>query len=189
MLCFIHEQTLHHLFPAIDHSRLHAIRPLVSDTAKEFNLELKPPKNYVSLYIGMLATLAGISVSKNDWWPFWKWFAPWKFWMISKFNWRPPGGGHRRPPHSVSTSPIAARTRKHRHSRQTSRGSARSWPLFVLERPNDAGQVGGKVFATKEKPSGIVWNVQNLRKSSPDPPKSRPGAFKIEPGALQDATF
>ena len=49
--------------------------------------------------------------------------------------------------------------------------------------------VGGKVVATKENPSGIVSDVQNLEKSSPDPPKSRPGASKIEPRGLQDAIF
>ena len=58
--------------------------------------------------------------------------------------------------------------------------------IFVFEWPNDAGQVGGKVFATQEKPSGIVRDVQNLRKSTPDPPNSSPGASKIEPRALQD---
>ena len=58
-------------------------------------------------------------------------------------------GGHCRPP---TTSPIAAKTRKHRHWRQTSCGSARSRPLFACEWPNDAGQVGGKVFATRKWP-------------------------------------
>ena len=47
--------------------------------------------------------------------------------------------------------------------------------------------VGGKVFATQKRASGIVCYVQNLGKSSPDPPKSSPGASKIEPGTLQDA--
>ena len=61
-----------------------------------------------------------------------------------------PLGGTPPATHSVSTSPIAARTRKHRHSRQTYCGSARSRPLFARERPNDAGQVGGKVFATQK---------------------------------------
>ena len=31
--------------------------------------------------------------------------------------------------------------------------------------------------------------VENLEKSSPNPPKSIPGASKIEPGGLQDAIF
>ena len=100
-----------------------------------------------------------------------------------------PGGGTPPATHSVSTSPIVARTRKHRHSRQTSCGSARSRPLFGCEWPNDAGQVGGEVFATQKKLSGIVCDVQNLRKSGLDFPKSRPGASKIEPGGLQDVIF
>mmetsp|Transcript_4217 Transcript_4217/g.7985 ORF Transcript_4217/g.7985 Transcript_4217/m.7985 type:complete len:532 (+) Transcript_4217:57-1652(+) len=66
MLIFLHEQTLHHLCPAIDHSRLPCIRPIVQRTAKEFGLTLHPPRNYFSIYIGMLAALAGISVS-NVW--------------------------------------------------------------------------------------------------------------------------
>ena len=49
--------------------------------------------------------------------------------------------------------------------------------------------VGGKVCAIKEKASGIVSDVQILGKLSPDPPKTSPGASKIEPGALQDAIF
>ena len=49
--------------------------------------------------------------------------------------------------------------------------------------------VGGKMCATKQKASGIVSDVQILGKSSPDPPKTSPGASKIEPGGLQDAIF
>ena len=90
-----------------------------------------------------------------------------------------PGGGHRRPPHSVSTSPIAVRTRKHRHSRQTSRGSARSRPFFAFEWPNDAGQVGGKVFATQEK-------ALRHRSRRPKPSKIDPGPSKFEPGGFQN---
>ena len=86
-------------------------------------------------------------------------------------------------------SPIAAMTWTHTHSRQTSCGSARSRPLFSHERPNDAGQVGGKVFATQKKPSSIDCDVQNHGKSAPNPPKSSPGASQIGPGALQDAIF
>ena len=90
-----------------------------------------------------------------------------------------PGGGHRRPPHSVSTSPIAVRTRKHRHSRQTSRGSARSRPFFALDWPNDAGQVGGKVFATQERPSDSIC-------MSPKPWKIFPRPSKIDARGLQN---
>jgi len=64
MLIFLHEQTLHHLFPALDHSRLHSLRPMVQRTAEEFGLTLHPPRNYLCMYLGMLADLAGISVSK-----------------------------------------------------------------------------------------------------------------------------
>ena len=49
--------------------------------------------------------------------------------------------------------------------------------------------VGGKMCATKQKASGIVSDVQNLRKSSPDPPKTSPGGSKIRPEAFQDAIF
>ena len=49
--------------------------------------------------------------------------------------------------------------------------------------------VGGKMRATKQKASGIVSDVQILGKSSPDPPKTSPGASKIEPGGLRDAIF
>ena len=49
--------------------------------------------------------------------------------------------------------------------------------------------VGGKMCATKQKASGIVSDVQILGKSSPDPPKTSPGATKIKPGGLQDAVF
>ena len=49
--------------------------------------------------------------------------------------------------------------------------------------------VGGKMCATKQKASGIVSDDQNLRKSSPDPPKTSPGGSKIEPGGLQDVIF
>ena len=73
-----------------------------------------------------------------------------KPWFIIQL--KTPGGGHRRPPHSVSTSPIAVRTQKHRHSRQTSCGSARSRPLFAREWPNDAGQVGGKALPRRKSP-------------------------------------
>ena len=86
-------------------------------------------------------------------------------------------------------SPIAALTWKHRHSRQTSCDSARSWPLFSHECPNDAGQVGGKVFATRKHPQASFCDIQNLRKLSPDPPKWSPAASKIEPGALEYAIF
>jgi len=64
MFMFLHEQSLHHLFPALDHSRLPCIRPVVQRTAEEFGLTLHPPRNFIRLYLGMLATAAGISVSK-----------------------------------------------------------------------------------------------------------------------------
>jgi len=64
MLIFLHEQTLHHLFPCIDHSRLHCLRPMVQRTAEEFGLTLHKPRNYLCGYIGMVAALAGISVSE-----------------------------------------------------------------------------------------------------------------------------
>ena len=49
--------------------------------------------------------------------------------------------------------------------------------------------VGGKVCPTKDKLSGIVPEIQSFGKSSPDPPKTIPGASKIEPEGLQDAIF
>jgi len=64
MLIFLHEQTLHHLFPSIDHSRLHCLRPMVQRTAEEFGLTLHKPRNYLCGYIGMVAALAGISESE-----------------------------------------------------------------------------------------------------------------------------
>jgi len=66
MFIFLHEQTLHHLFPTICHSRLHLLRPIVSRTVEKFGLELKRPQNYMSLYVGMLATIAGTSTLKQS---------------------------------------------------------------------------------------------------------------------------
>ena len=104
----------------------------------------------------------------------------------------PQGGdtaGHPTPWHLAHRSQDMGDPRKHRHSRQTSCGSARSRPFFAYEWPNDMGQVGGKVFATQKGPQASLKDAQNLGKSDPDPPKLRPGASKIEPGALQDAIF
>ena len=97
-----------------------------------------------------------------------------------------PRGGTPPANHSVSTSPIAARTRKQRHSRQMSCGSARSRPLFAYEWPNDVGQVGGKVFATQKglqaslatskTSENRAWTLPNRAlgppKSSPEPSKT-----------------
>ena len=58
--------------------------------------------------------------------------------MANVVSLKAPRGGTPSATHSVATSPIAARTRKHRRSRQTSCGSARSRPFFARERPNDA---------------------------------------------------
>ena len=45
-------------------------------------------------------------------------------------------------------------------------------------------------LATSENPFGRItieaWDLQN---GNPEPPKSRPGASKIESGALEDAIF
>ena len=105
----------------------------------------------------------------------------------SNFKLKAPRGGTPPATHSVGTSPIAVRTRKHRHSRQTSCGSARSRPLFGRERPNDAGQDGGKVFATQKgsqasfATSKILENwTQTLQNRGPGPPKSN-----LEPSKTQ----
>lgn len=63
---FLHEQTLHHLFPTIDHSRLPRLRPLVSATARNFGLSLEKPRNFVSLYLGLLETIAGAPILKQS---------------------------------------------------------------------------------------------------------------------------
>lgn len=65
MLFFLHEQTLHHLFPMIDHSRLHSLRPLVAEVAERFSLELRPPQSYAKMWLGMMATVAGVSGVKE----------------------------------------------------------------------------------------------------------------------------
>ena len=76
--------------------------------------------------------------------------------------------------------------RKHRHSRQTSCGSARSRLFFAYEWPNDVGQVGGKVFATqkalqallatsktsKNRAQTLQNRARGLPKSSPEPSKT-----------------
>ena len=76
-----------------------------------------------------------------------------------------PGGGHRRPPHSVSTSPIAAKTPEHRcqvvllNVRSISKGRLEAWRLH-----------------------NRAWRLQNrgwrLQNRGLEAPKSRPGGSK-----------
>ena len=56
---WLHQQSLHHLFPGLDQSRLEAIRPVVRDTCAEFNVPFRPPLPYHQLYLGMLRVLSG----------------------------------------------------------------------------------------------------------------------------------
>ena len=64
---------------------------------------------------------------------------------------------------------------------------ARPQTIIDQDRLPVARQVLGKFSAS----SRHTWPTTSkiLKKLSPDPPKSRPGASKIEPGALQDAIF
>ena len=83
----------------------------------------------------------------------------------------PPGGDHRRP------TPLG-------RSRPMSPGLSR---LSI-----ETGVVClGKFSASSRQVIGIHGqkHVKISKKLAPDPPKSRPGAFKIEFGALQDAIF
>ena len=80
-----------------------------------------------------------------------------------------PPGGTPPPTHFVRSRPSTLRTAsEEQRSRQASCDSTSSWQVLG---PND------------QKHTKI------LKKSIRDPPKSRPGASKIEPGALQDAIF
>ena len=122
-------------------------------------------------------------------WPFccWDLARRWHTFGGRRIELKAPGGGTPPATHSVSTSPIAARTRKHRHSRQMSCGSARSRPFLARERPNDAGQVGGEVFATQK---GLQASVQTsktfknraraFQNRAPGPSKSSPEASKTQ---------
>jgi fatty acid desaturase len=58
-LLFLHEQSLHHLFPTVDVSRLHSLRPLVKETCREFGVVLPAPQPWRMLYLGMLKVISG----------------------------------------------------------------------------------------------------------------------------------
>ena len=106
-----------------------------------------------------------------------------------QFHWRPPRGGHRRPPTFGS-----------RRSGEGFLHSGHSWlswrfwhcvcSTLNCSTPNCSTPncSTSNCFVT-QMCSGCIHDVQYLEKSSPDPPKSSPGASKIEPGALQDAIF
>jgi len=57
---FLHDQSLHHLFPTVDASRLSILRPMVQDACRDFGVELRPPQPYILLYLGLLRTLSGV---------------------------------------------------------------------------------------------------------------------------------
>lgn len=57
------EHALHHLFPTVDHALLPKLLPVVKETMKEFNVELRM-KSQLELIIGQFKQL--IRIKPND---------------------------------------------------------------------------------------------------------------------------
>ena len=89
---------------------------------------------------------------------------------------KPPGGGPP-PPHPPSED-LGPTVRGHRS-------------LAIEGRRPQAAQDLGKFWASSRQVLGIHGrtHAKILKRCIPEPPKSRPGASKIEPGAHQDVIF